>query len=226
MNHLVRAAPLRTSALRSLGAHVNVFAIESFMDELALAADADPVEFRLRHLTDARARAVIEKAAALAGWKSREQGNGERGRGIGFAQYKNLGCYVAVIVQVAVAETVRVERAWAAADVGQVINSDGVINQVEGGIVQALSWTLKERIDYDREGVTSRNWDDYPILTFAEVPEVEVALIDRPERPPLGAGEGASGPTAGAIGNAIFNALNVRIRDMPITRERLISALA
>ena len=226
MNHLVRAAPLRTSALRSLGAHVNVFAIESFMDELALAADADPVEFRLRHLADPRARAVIEKAAALAGWKSREQGNGERGRGIGFAQYKNLGCYVAVIVQVAVAETVRVERAWAAADVGQVINSDGVINQVEGGIVQALSWTLKERIDYDREGVTSRNWADYPILTFAEVPELEVALIDQPERPPLGAGEGASGPTAGAIGNAIFNALNVRIRDMPFTRERLISALA
>ncbi len=225
-NHLVRAAPLRTSALRSLGAHVNVFAIESFMDELALEAGADPVEFRLRHLKDARARAVIEKAAELAGWTSRERGNGERGRGIGFAQYKNLGCYVAVIVQVAVAETVRVERAWSAVDVGQAINSDGVVNQVEGGIVQAVSWTLKERIDYDREGVLSRTWDEYPILTFPEVPEMEVALIDRPERPPLGAGEGAAGPTAGAIGNAIFNALGVRIRDMPFTRERLISALA
>jgi CO/xanthine dehydrogenase Mo-binding subunit len=226
MNHLVRAAPLRTSALRSLGAHVNVFAIESFMDELALAAGVDPVEFRLRHLTDARARAVVEKAAALANWRSAEKGNGERGRGIGFAQYKNLGCYVAVIVQVCVSDVVRVEHAWSAADTGQVINSDGVINQVEGGIVQAVSWTLKERIDYDREGVTSRNWDDYPILRFDEVPEVEVSLIDRPELPPLGAGEGAAGPTAGAIGNAIFNALGVRVRDMPITRERLITALA
>jgi CO/xanthine dehydrogenase Mo-binding subunit len=205
---------------------VNVFAIESFMDELAVAAGADPVEFRLRHLADARARAVIEKAAELAGWKPRERGNGERGRGIGFAQYKNLGCYVAVIVQVAVAETVRVERAWSAVDVGQVINSDGVVNQVEGGIVQAVSWTLKEGIVYDHEGVTSRNWDDYPILRFDEVPEIEVALIDRPELPPLGAGEGAAGPTAGAIANAISNALDVRIRDMPITRERLISALA
>jgi len=226
MNHLIRAAPLRTSALRSLGGHVNVFAIESFMDELASAAGADPVEFRLRHTRDPRARAVIEKAATLAAWKPREEGNGERGRGIGFARYKNLGCYFAVIVEVSVSDTVRVERAWAAADVGQVINSDGVINQVEGGIVQTVSWTLKERVAYDREGVTSRTWDDYPILTFPEVPAMEVALIDRPELPPLGAGEGTQGPTAGAIGNAIFNALKVRIRDMPFTRDRLISALA
>ncbi|MGZ8264152.1 MAG: molybdopterin cofactor-binding domain-containing protein [Burkholderiales bacterium] len=225
-NHLVRTAPLRTSALRSLGAHVNVFAIESFIDELALAAGADPVEFRLLHMKDARARAVIEKVAAMAGWKPGERGNGERGRGIGFARYKNLGCYVAVIAEVAVAETVRVQRAWSAVDVGQVINSDGVANQIEGGIVQTVSWTLKEGIGFDRDGVTSRNWDDYPILTFPEAPEVEVAVIDRPELPPLGAGEGAQGPTAGAIGNAIFNALNVRMRDMPFTRERLIAALA
>lgn len=225
-NHLVRSAPLRISALRSLGAHANVFAIESFMDELALAANADPVEFRLRHLKDARARAVIEKAAALSGWRSKEQGNGERGRGIGFARYKNLGCYVAVVVEVAVAEEVRVTRAWSAVDVGQVISADGVVNQVEGGIVQTISWTLKERVAYDSRTVTSRNWDDYPILAFPEVPEVKVALIDRPELPPLGAGEGTQGPTAAAIGNAIYNAMKVRLRDMPFTRERLISALA
>ena len=224
-NHLARAAPLRSSALRSLGAHANVFAIESFMDELALVADADPVEFRLRHLKDARARAVLEKVAEMAGWRPKEQGDGERGRGVGFARYKNLGCYVAVIVEVAVAETVRVQRAWSAVDVGQVINPDGVINQIEGGIVQTVSWTLKERIAYDREGVTSRNWIDYPILTFSEVPDVEVALLDRPELPPLGAGEGAQGPTAAAIGNACYNAMKVRLRDMPFTRERLISAL-
>lgn len=225
-NHLARTAPLRTSALRSLGAHANVFAIESFMDELALEAGADPIEFRLRHLKDARARAVIEKVAALAGWRSKEEGDGERGRGIGFARYKNLGCYVAVIVEVLVGESVRVRKAWSAVDVGQVINSDGVVNQIEGGIVQTVSWTLKERAIYDRDGVTSRNWDDYPILTFPEVPDVEVALIDRPELPPLGAGEGTQGPTSAAIGNAIHNALKVRLRDMPFTRERLISALA
>jgi nicotinate dehydrogenase subunit B len=224
-NHLARNAPLRTSALRSLGAHVNVFAIESFMDELAEAAGADPVEFRLRHLKDARARAVIEKVAELAGWRSREQGNGERGRGLGFARYKNLGCYVAVITEVRVGDAVQVPRAWCAVDVGQVINSDGVVNQIEGGIVQTISWTLKERVVYDRDGVTSRNWDDYPILTFPEIPEVQVALIDRPELPPLGAGEGTQGPTAAAIGNAIYNAMKVRLRDMPFTRERLVAAL-
>jgi CO/xanthine dehydrogenase Mo-binding subunit len=224
-NHLARNAPLRTSALRSLGAHVNVFAIESFMDELAEAAGADPVEFRLRHLKDARARAVIEKVAELAGWRSREHGDGERGRGLGFARYKNLGCYVAVIAEVKVGETVQVPRAWCAVDVGQVINFDGVVNQIEGGIVQTVSWTLKERVGYDRDGVTSRNWDDYPILTFPEVPEVQVTLIDRPELPPLGAGEGTQGPTAAAIGNAIYNAMKVRLRDMPFTRERLIAAL-
>jgi CO/xanthine dehydrogenase Mo-binding subunit len=226
INHLSRASPLRTSALRSLGAHVNVFAIESFMDELAAAAQADPVEFRLRHLKDARARAVLEKVAELARWKAREEGNGERGRGVGFARYKNLGCYIAVIAEVAVAETVVVPRAWCAVDVGQVINSDGVINQIEGGIVQTISWTLKEQVTYDREGVTSRNWDGYPILRFPEIPEVQVALIDRPELPPLGAGEGTQGPTAAAIANAIYNAMKVRLRDMPFTRERLISALA
>ena len=225
VNHLVREAPLRCSAMRSLGAHANVFAIESFIDELATCAGADPVEFRLAHLDDGRARAVIEKVASLAVWRSGEAGDGERGRGIGFARYKNLGCYVAVIVQVVVAETVRVERAWCAVDVGQVINSDGVINQIEGGIVQTISWTLKERVTYDRERVTSRNWDDYPILTFEEVPQIDVALIDRPELPPLGAGEGTQGPVAAAIGNAIYNAMKVRLRDMPFTRERLIAAL-
>ena len=161
----------------------------------------------------------------MAGWRPREQGDGEHGRGIGFARYKNLGCYAAVIVEVAVAETVRVMRAWAAVDVGQVISSDGVVNQIEGGIVQTISWTLKERIDYDRHAVTTRNWDAYPILTFPEVPNIEVAFIDRPELPPLGAGEGMQGPTAAAIGNACYNALKVRLRDMPFTRERLISAL-
>lgn len=225
-NHLARETPLRTSALRSLGAHVNVFAIESFMDELAAAAGADPVEFRLRHLKDARARAVIEAVARNAGWRSRERGDGSRGRGIGFARYKNAGCYVAVIVEIEAESEVRVKRAWAAIDAGEVINPDGIVNQTEGGIIQTVSWTLKEGIAYDRERVITRSWEDYPILTFAEVPEVEVEVINRPDEPPLGAGEGAQGPTGAAIANAVCNAMEVRLRDMPLTRERLIAALS
>ncbi len=225
-NHLIRQSPLRTSAMRALGAHANAFAIECFIDELAEAAGADPVEFRLRHLKDARAKAVIEKAAQMAGWKPNEKGDGERGRGIAFARYKNLAAYFAVIAEVQVAEEVRVTRMWAAVDVGQAINPDGVINQIEGGIIQSASWTLKERVDFDRQGVTTRNWMDYPILTFVEAPEVEVALINRPEAPPVGAGEGTQGPVSAAIANAIHNALGVRLRDMPFTRDRIVAALS
>ena len=225
-NHLIRQSPLRASALRSLGGHANAFAIECFMDELAEAAGADPVEFRLRHLKDARARAVIEKTAAMAQWKPGEKGDGERGRGIAFSRYKNLAAYLAVIAEVNVAEDVRVTRIWAAVDVGQAINPDGVINQIEGGIIQTVSWTLKERVDFDRIGVTTRNWTDYPILKFSEVPEVEVALINRPDSPPVGAGEGTQGPVSAAIGNAIYNALGARLRDMPFTRERIVAALS
>jgi nicotinate dehydrogenase subunit B len=225
VNHLVREAPLRTSALRSLGAHANVFAIESFLDEIAATAEADPVEFRLRYLKDPRGRAVVDAVARAAEWKPREQGDGTRGRGIGFARYKNLGSYVAIIAEVAIVEEVRVTRAWAAVDVGQVINPDGVKNQIEGGMIQAASWTLKEQVRYDREQVTSRDWESYPVLTFREAPLVHVELIDRPDYPPVGAGEGAQGPMAAAIANAIFNAMGVRLRDMPFTRERLISAM-
>ncbi len=225
-NNLIRQSPIRASALRSLGGHANAFAIDCFMDELAEATGADPVEFRLRHLKDARAKAVIEKAAAMAQWKPKEKGDGERGRGIAFARYKNLAAYLAVIAEVKVEETVRVTRIWAAVDVGQAINPDGVINQIEGGIVQTVSWTLMERVDFDRIGVTTRNWEDYPILKFSEVPEVEVVLINRPESPPVGAGEGTQGPVSAAIGNAIYNALGARLRDMPFTRDRIVAALS
>ncbi|MGE5524440.1 MAG: molybdopterin cofactor-binding domain-containing protein, partial [Rhodospirillaceae bacterium] len=160
-----------------------------------------------------------------AEWKPGEQGDGSRGRGIGFCRYKNLGSYVAIIAEVAIAEEVRVTRAWAAVDVGQIINPDGVKNQIEGGIIQATSWTLKEQVRYDRERVVSRDWESYPVLTFAEAPLVHVELIDRPDYPPVGAGEGAQGPMAAAIANAIYNAMGVRLRDMPFTRDRLISAM-
>jgi len=225
-HNLIRQSPLRTSALRALGGHANAFAIECFIDELADAAGADPVEFRLRHLKDARARAVIEKVAKMANWQPNEKGDGERGRGIGFARYKNLAAYIAVIAEVHITEDVRVTKMWGAVDVGQAINPDGVINQIEGGMIQSASWTLKERVDFDKVGVTTRNWLDYPILSFTEVPEIEVALINRPEAPPVGAGEGTQGPVSGAIGNAIYNAIGARLRDMPFTRDRIVAALS
>jgi CO/xanthine dehydrogenase Mo-binding subunit len=224
-NHAVKAMPVRVSTLRALGAHANVFAIESFMDELADAANIDPVEFRLRHLRDDRARAVISAAAEKAGWQTRQKGNGTRGRGIGFARYKNSGDWVAVVAEVEIEQTVRVIRAVAALDCGRVVNPDGIRNQAEGGVIQATSWTLKEQVRFDRTRITTRDWDSYPILTFSEVPNVETVLIDRPEQPSLGVGEGMAGPTAAAIANAVFNAMGVRVRDLPITRERIIGAM-
>jgi len=225
-NRLVKRMPVRVSALRALGATANVFAIESFMDELAAAAGADPVEFRLRHLKDPRARAVIEAVAAKAGWRKGEKGDGTRGRGIGFARYKNGACYVAEIVEVEAGNEIAVKRVWAAIDAGLVINPDGLINQTEGGIIQAVSWALKEGIQYDRSRILTSTWSDYPILTFEESPPVEVTIVNRPDQPPLGAGEGTQGPTVAAIANAVHNAMGVRLRDMPFTRERVLAALA
>ncbi len=222
--HFIPQMPVRISALRTLGAYANVFAIESFMDELAEAAGTDPVEFRLKHLTDPRARAVVEAAAKNAGWQSGAQGTGTQGRGIGFAQYKNHASYVAVVAEVEVDRSsgvVRVLRATCVADSGQVVNPDGLKNQMEGGIVQSTSWTLKEQVMFDRERITSRDWQSYPILTFPEVPEVEVTLIDRPGKPWLGAGEAAQGPTAAAIANAVAHATGARIRDLPLTPEKI-----
>ena len=225
-NRLVKRIPVRVSSLRALGGTANVFAIESFMDELAAAAGADPVEYRLRHLKDPRARKVIETVAEKAAWKKGEKGDGTRGRGVGFARYKNGACYVAEIAEVEIGETIRVKKVWAAIDAGLVINPDGIINQTEGGIIQTVSWALKEQVQYDRSRILTQNWDDYPILTFEEVPDVEVAVVHRPDLPPLGAGEGAQGPTASAIANAVFNAMGVRLRDMPFTRERVMAAMA
>jgi CO/xanthine dehydrogenase Mo-binding subunit len=225
VNHIVKPMPLRVSTLRSLGAYLNIFAIESFMDELAHAAGSDPVEFRLRHLRDERARAVVRAAAARAGWKAGERSDGERGRGVAFARYKNIGDWVAVVAEVELARAVRVSRVVAALDCGRIVNPDGVKNQAEGGVIQAVSWTLKERVRFDRTRVTTRNWDDYPILTFEEAPAVEVVLMDRPEEPSVGVGEGMMGPTAAAIANAVFDALGVRVRDLPLTPERIAAAI-
>lgn len=222
--HRVLEMPLRASALRSLGALANVFAIESFMDELAHAAGVDAVEYRLRHITDPRARSVIEAAARRANWRAWKKTEG-LGHGIAFAKYKNLGAYCAVVAEVEAEQEIRVRRLVIAVDVGLVVNPDGVANQLEGGAIQAVSQTLKEAVRFDRRRVISDTWEEYPILRFSEVPEVVVEIVNRPSERSVGSGEGAAGPTAGAIGNAVFDALGVRIRDLPITPERIVTAI-
>jgi len=205
VNHLITGMPLRVSALRTLGAYTNVFAIESFMDELAVAAEQDPAALRLAHLSDRRARAVLEVVTRRAVWKAGEKGDGVRGRGIAFAKYKNLATYVAVVAEVEIdrkSARIRVPRAFAAADAGQIINRDGLANQIDGGMIQSTSWTLHEAVRFNRDGVTSRDWSSYPILTMPEAPETFVTLIDHNQEKPLGAGEASQGPMAAAIANA------------------------
>jgi nicotinate dehydrogenase subunit B len=226
-HHFIPEMPIRVSALRALGAYANVFAIESFMDELARAAKVDPVEFRMRHLNDPRASAVVKAAATHVGWSPNLPGGTGKGRGIGFAKYKNLSAYLAVVVEVEMdraSGTTRLVRATAAIDAGQVINPDGLINQTEGGIIQAASWTLKEQVLFNPQHIVSRDWSRYPILTFPEVPAIDVVVLDRPSEKSLGAGEAAQGPTAAAIANAIAHASGLRLRDLPLTPERIKAA--
>jgi CO/xanthine dehydrogenase Mo-binding subunit len=226
VKHFVEHAPLRVSSLRSLGAFANVFAIESFLDELAEAAGSDPLAFRLSYLEDERAREVLERAAAHVGATGREFGQGV---GLAFAQYKNAMCYAAVAVELRVDDAtaaIVLDRIVVAADAGEVIDPKGLANQLEGGVVQAASWTLKEQVTFDDTHITSSGWDSYPILGFPEVPEVEVHLLDRPGAMSLGAGEATQGPTAAAIANAVYDAIGVRVRDLPLTPERLRAAAA
>jgi len=225
MHHLVMRPPVRTSALRGLGALPNVFAIECFMDELAERAGMDPVEYRLSMLSDQRARRLIENVAARCNWSARGPAGSGRGLGLGWAQYKNHAAYAAVAVEVEVEQEVRLLRVWCAADAGLVINPDGARNQLEGGIVQAASMTLKEQVRMEGDGVTSLDWLGYPILRFSEIPEISTEIIHAPDLPTLGMGEATFGPTAAAIGNAVAHALGTRIRDMPFTRERIAAAL-
>jgi len=224
LHHVLDRLPVRTGTLRAIGGFINTFAIECFMDELAHSAGVDPFELRLRHLSDERAIAVIRAARERSGLAWKRQ-SGSRGMGLGFARYSNEASYAAVVIEVDVAETIKVLRAVAAVDCGRTINPDGVANQVEGGIVQAVSWVLKEQVRFDRSRITTRNWDDYAILRFSEAPPVEVTIIDRPAQPSLGMGEALAGPTAAAIANAVFDAIGIRVRDLPLTRERMMVAI-
>jgi nicotinate dehydrogenase subunit B len=227
--HFLKDMPIRVSALRSLGAHLNVFSIESMFDELAKAGGVDPLLLRLAHMKDERARAVMQMAAEQFGWANRVRGDGRRGCGIGFARYKNLGAYCAVMLDIEVErETGRITvlRAVAAVDSGQPVNPDGIRNQVEGGIIQSLSWTTHEAATFDASRRTSFDWSSYPILRFADVPHsVEVHVIDSAGMPFLGTAECAQGPTSAALANALADAVGVRLREMPLSSERVKAAI-
>ncbi|MES2509832.1 MAG: molybdopterin cofactor-binding domain-containing protein [Pseudomonadota bacterium] len=227
VSHRSLVMPIRTSSLRSLGAHCNVFAVESFMDEIAAGLEVDPLDFRLRHLSDARGRAVLEAVATMSGWRAREhkKASGEgRGMGIAFARYKNTGAWCAVVALIDAGQEVRVEKLWLAVDVGRVVNLDGVINQIEGGAIQTVSWVLREAVQFDRTRVLSNTWESYPILRFSEVPAVEVQVLDRPGEKSIGAGEPTHGPVAAAIANAVADALGVRVRHMPLSTDNITQA--
>jgi nicotinate dehydrogenase subunit B len=226
--HFLPSMPLRVSALRSLGAFANVFATESFIDELAAIGGVDPVEYRLRHLTDERARAVIRSVTERANWRTGAKGDGTRGRGISFVRYESTKAYVALIADILVdheSSNIRVERMTAAVDAGLIITPDGISNQIEGAIIQGTSWALKESVRFDRHRVTSRDWASYPILTFLEIPEIDIVLLNQPDLPSLGAGEAALPPVPAAIANAFYDATGKRLRDLPFDRERVRAVL-
>jgi CO/xanthine dehydrogenase Mo-binding subunit len=222
--HLVAQMPIRTSSLRALGAYPNIFAIESMMDEAAAATAADPIQFRIRHLNDPRAVRVLQAVASAAKWHRTRAPRAGQGRGVAFSRYKNAKAYVAIVVELHVERAtgrVRLEHVFAAVDAGEVINPDGLRNQIEGGIIQGLSWTLKEAVTFDERSITTRSWSDYPILTFSEVPEIDVTLVETPGEEPFGAGEPSVPPVGAAVANAITAAIGVRPRDLPFTPERL-----
>jgi CO/xanthine dehydrogenase Mo-binding subunit len=221
--HRLLTMPIRASSLRSLGGHLNTFAAESVIDELALAIGRDPLEMRLAHLSDPRAREVLSTAAEAAGWGApRPDGHG---RGVAFCRYKNRSSYCAVVADVEATDRLRVSRLTIAVDVGRVVNVDGVRNQIEGGAIQATSWALFEQVRFDRHSILSTDWESYPIARFSQVPEVEVHVVHRPEEPPLGAGEATQGPVTAAIGNALVDAIGVRVRTLPFTPDNIVAAI-
>ncbi len=231
--HRLLGLPFRTSALRSLGAHANVFACESFMDEIADDQGLDPVAFRLSKLEDPRAKAVVQTLADQVNWAERRQSLSQKegwGLGIAYARYKSKGAYCAVVAEVEVTHLVNVRRLWVVADIGEVIHADGAVSQLEGGAIQSTSWALKEQAHWDSNHITSTHWDAYPILRFSEVPQVQVHLMPGHSQNsgslnlPLGAGEATQGPTTAAIANAVFHAVGVRVRQLPLTPDNLAKA--
>jgi CO/xanthine dehydrogenase Mo-binding subunit len=234
--HWLKETPLQLSNLRAPGKIANVFAVESFTDEIAAAARIDPVEFRRARLSDPRALEVLAKAADAIGWRARPSPNPQArsgawlvGRGIAYMRYKQAENYVAMAMEVGVDPSngrIQVRRVTCAHDCGLVVNPDALKNQIEGCIVQTISRSLHEEVTFDRTHVTSVDWASYPILRFPEAPQVDVMLVNRPDQPLLGAGEAATTPVAAALANAVFDATGVRLRRVPFTAERVKAALA
>lgn len=232
--HQLSGTPLRSSSLRGLGSPQNSFANESFIDELAAAAGADPIAYRLRHLRDERAIAVLQDVARISNWETRPGPRGDRssgtGRGVAFVQYDNYSAWVALVVQVRVDRAsgkTRVERCWVSHDCGLIVNPDGTRNQIEGNIVQTISRALFEEVKFSRRSIDSTDWASYPILRFSDVPDdIVISLINRPDKESLGVGEPAASPVIAAIANAIFDATGVRLRSVPFTAARLKAAMA
>jgi nicotinate dehydrogenase subunit B len=227
--HYLPEMLMRVSSLRSLGAHLNVFSIESMFDELASAGGVDPLALRLTHMKEERARAVMQTAAERFGWSHRPRGDGRRGCGFAFARYKNIGAYCAVVLEIEVERetgAIAIPRVVAAIDSGQAVNPDGIRNQVEGGIIQSLSWTSREAIRFDATRRTSFDWSSYPIIRFSDVPQtIEVHIINCPGSPFLGTGEAAQGPAGAALANALADATGIRLRDLPLSPHRVKAAI-
>lgn len=225
VHHMLPDIPLRTSSLRSLGAWFNVYAIESFVDELAGRAGVDPVDFRLSMLSDPRAKAVVARVAELSRWFDRHDLPSGSALGLGFARYKYKAAYCAVVTELELDQDVRLKHIWCVADPGLVINPDGVRNQLEGGIIQGASFTLREKIKFDRGKVATEHWDDYPVLRFSDIPEIEIDIISSANDPAVGVGEVALGPVAASISNAVARALGVRVNTAPINRDNILFAV-
>jgi nicotinate dehydrogenase subunit B len=229
VSHFIEPSPVRVSALRSLGGYMNVVAIECLMDELAKAGGLDPVALRLAHLDDPRAVDVIRAVAERFGWSRRPKGDGHKGCGFAFARYKNLAAYCAVAMQVQVEHetgAITVNRVVAAVDSGEAVNPGGIRNQIEGAIIQAISWTSREEVSFDAQRRTAFDWSGYPILRFGDIPgSVEVQVIDRPGLPFLGSGEAGQGPAGAALANAVADAIGKRIRDLPLSPDKVKAAI-
>jgi nicotinate dehydrogenase subunit B len=225
LEHVIDPPPIRTSSLRGLGGPPNCFAGEGFVDELAEAAAQDPHAYRLAMVSDPRGRAVLDKIAEMSEWSRRWETGSGRGLGIAYDRHRGMGAYCAVAAEVEVDAEVRLVKLWCACDGGLIINPDGAKNQLEGGMIMAASWALKEQVKLGGAGIASTTWDDYPILRFDEVPPVQIELLNTRDKRPFGLGEISQGPCMAAIANAVAHALGARLRDLPLTREKIAAAL-
>jgi len=231
--HRLAETPLRPSWIRAPGRMQNTFCNEAFVDEVAVAAGADPLEFRLHYLNDSRGTDLLKRLARFAQWQGRtsqkaSSGEVSTGRGTSYVKYELARTYVGAVADVEInrkSGEIRVKHVAIVQDCGQVINPDGVRNQIEGNVIQTVSRTLKEEVTFDRSHVTSLDWVTYPILTFPEVPDVDIDLMERPTEKPWGVGEPSSAVVPSAIANAVFDAVGVRLRSVPFTPAKLRAAL-